>query len=236
MSDVVLLDEAPLAPPSWKQLGVLVMDGSVSMTWDLAEPDTSMESALPARTKAAAVDIAVRDLLNRLAAGSKAANFHFGFVSFNDHVTSKRSPQELLSISTADNFDPTAAGTGGTEISTGIEAATQLVETFLRDGGGDDVPVSAIVLVMSDGEDASPAKTLAAAQRLKEIPNAQLAACLFATKGRTASGAQLLQSIVSAPHYYQTVFTAEQLRDFFHASMTMAAIAATSVGDAAQLV
>lgn len=235
MSEVVLLDEAPLAPPSWKQLGVLVMDGSVSMTWDLAEPDTSMESVLPARTKAAAVDIAVRDLLNRLAAGSKAANFHFGFVSFNDHVTSKRSPQELLSISTADNFDPTAAGTGGTEISTGLEAATQIVETFLR-GGGDDVPVSAIVLVMSDGEDGSPAKTLAAAQRVKEIPNAQLAACLFATKGRAASGAQLLQSIVSAPHYYQTVFTAEQLRDFFHASMTMAAIAATSVGDAPQLV
>jgi uncharacterized protein YegL len=234
MSDVVGLEQAPLAPPAWKQLAVIVSDGSESMTWDL-EPDRSLEAvaAAPVRKKAEGVDVATRDLLNRLKAGRKAANFYFAFVTFNDHVSERRPVKPLLEVSANDSFDPTAGGIGGTRIWTGIEAATELVQEFHREEG-QGIPVSAVVLVLSDGEDSEPEKTVESANKLKETENTNLAACLFATKGATnegeMKGASLLQTVVSEPRLYQTVFTAEQLRDFFHASVTMTAI----VGDAAE--
>lgn len=218
------LTEVPFAPPAWRQLGVLVNDGSESMTWDLDEPDASLEG-MPARTKAAAVDVAVRELLNRMKTGRKATNFSFSFITFNDKVTEERPPQELLSISTTASYDPTANGTGGTAIATGLDAAGRIVEDFMRGDDGLDVPSSAVVVVLSDGEDGDQGRTMAVAQRLRELPNTVVAACLFATKGGSSSGARLLQGIVSEPRLYQTVYSAEQLREFFHASITTTVLA-----------
>lgn len=222
-SNVVQLDQMPVAPPSWTQLAVIVADGSGSMTEDLKEPDASLDGIVPVRSKAVAVDVAMRELINRLASGSRAANFHLGYVAFNDGVSEERAPRELLSVVASESFDPTAAGTGGTEISTGIDAAAEMVHAF-QEQATDGVPISAVVLVLSDGEDHHPERTMEAAARLKEISNASLAACLFSTKNAEPKGAQLLQAIVSEPRLYQTVFTAQQLRDFFHASITMTAL------------
>lgn len=223
MSNIVPLNEVPLAPPSWRQLAVLVNDGSLSMTWDFQEPDDSLEGVLPVRTKAAAVEGAIKDLLNRMKSGHKAANFSFAFVNFNERVTEERAPRDLIDISTTDSFDPTAQGTGGTLIHTGLEAAGRIVEDFLAQPS--DLPLSAVVVVMSDGEAADPEETLAMGERIKALPNTQIAACLFATKGKPAKGAQLLQALASEPRLYQTIYDAEQLRAFFHASVTSTAVA-----------
>ena len=220
------MGEAPLAPVSWRQLGVLVTDGSGSMTLPLHETDSIEGVALPDRTKAAAVDHATSDLMKRFAVSRKKAQFEFAFVSFHDTVSDNRPAQDVDSLLATGNFDPTAHGSGGTQIWTGLDAAATIVQNWLRDGD-DDVPRSAVVMVMTDGQDGNAAKTMDVANRIKGLENTDLAACFFATKGEPANGSRLLQAIVSRPELYETVFDADQLRRFFMASMTAAVKHAT---------
>jgi uncharacterized protein YegL len=230
MRAATTLDQVPLAPPAWRQLGVLVNDGSGSMKLNHALPDAGPEAAhLPPKTKAQAVDLAVRDLLSLMKTSTKAANFSFSFVTFHGAVSDERPPQELLQVPMNASYDPTANGTGGTAIWSGLEAAHRIVDDFVNAGDIDSVPRSAVVVVMSDGEDSDPSKTIAAAQRLRQLPNTSVAACFFATKGSSSPGVGLLQALASEPRLYQTIYTAEQLRDFFHSSITTTVLNATSV-------
>lgn len=222
---------APKASTSWRQLGVLVLDGSESMTWDLERPDNSM-AGLPAKTKAVAVDQAVRGLINRLRASRKSGNFAIASVSFNDVATAVQAPRDVAEIDPMESFDPTAAGIGGTKIHTGLTAAYDLVEQWFRDEEANNLPLSAVVLVMSDGEDAEPESALDGAAQLKSLPNTLVACSLFSTAGEPSTGGDLLEAMASEPRLYQTVFDAEQLRKFFTASLTAAAGMMVSVGDA----
>lgn len=222
-SEQQLLEVEIQAPPSWRELGVLVLDGSASMQLLMELVDESLEAMLPAKTKGAAVDAAVRELVNRLKSSVRASNFALSHIAFNEMVTDERPARDVLAIDAAESFDPTAHGVGGTAIHTGLEAAHRHVYEFLRAEEGSGLPLSAVVIVLSDGEDGSPKATLEAATRLKELPNTLVAAGLFATKGQPPVGAELLQAIASRPNLYQTVFNGAQLRDFFHASLTMAA-------------
>jgi len=52
--------------------------------------------------------------------------------------------------------------------------------------------------------------------------NAQIAAAFFATKGDPSTGASFLQELASSANLYSTVYNAEQLRKFFHDSVTEA--------------
>jgi len=231
MAKRTVLSEDPISARTWNQVGIFVGDGSQSMTLPFAEPDNPLADFLPTRTKAAAVETATREVINLLKVSRKAANFTLGFIYFHSDVTEERPPQDVLKIATADSFDPTAKGTGGTRIHTGLDAAVRMIETYMRSQEHGDVPVSAVVVILSDGEDGQPEKTIAAAQRLKALPNTDVAACLFATKGEPAAGGELLQALASSPRLYQTVYSTQQLRDFFHASVTMAARASASDAD-----
>lgn len=231
------LQEEPLAPPRWRQLGVFICDGSESMTWELQEPDDSLADEAPSRTKAAAVDRALRDVVNRMQASRKAANFALAFVAFHDRVSSETPPRELSDISASDGFDPTAHGMGGTAIATGIDSARGIVEEFLRNEGSGTIPASAVVVLLSDGDDTSAngapdhRAVMKAAKELKDLPNTQLACCFFATKGQPASGAGLLEAIASKADLYQITYNAEQIRKFFLASVTVKPQAALTAGD-----
>ena len=233
------------APASWRQLGVLVLDGSLSMT----EPvDVDLPEGLSGPSKAQAVDGAVRDLLNELSHGRVANNFAFAFVDFHDIATvnkhrdtqgTEQAIIDLTAVDCGDSFDPTANGTGGTRLENGLREAAHLVRAFhQREGERLDLPTSAVVLVMSDGETADPAAAAAAAQLVKDCPETLVATALFSTKGRAATGGPLLQAIASddpssGRRMYETVFNGEQLRKFFHRSVSMASRrAAASVGDA----
>jgi len=221
MHDSELNIPQPVTAPAWIQLGVMVNDGSGSMTLQSAEPDTSLEGVAPARTKAAAVDNALKDFIKRMKSSRKAGNFCLSFVSFNDRVTDQRNPEALPSVSSERSYDPTAHGTGGTAIHKGLDAAAEIVDDFMREAETTEIPVSVVVVLLSDGEERDdPVKTAEAAARLRELPNTMLAACLFATKDQPAHGEQLLEEIVSEPRLYQRVHNAEQLRKFFVASVS----------------
>jgi uncharacterized protein YegL len=210
-----------VAPPGWRQLGVLVLDGSESMTWEMAEEDASLDGVLPAREKREAVDQAIKTLLNRLQQNPRlVANFAFAMVSYTHELTGTLPTQELSALDPNQSFDPTVNGTGGTRVAAGLAEAGRLIEEFQRTESAKGLPVSAVVLVMSDGEDSDAAAAMSAANELKQLPNVTIASALFATKGGDDGGARLLQAIASSPESFQTVYSAEQLRRFFHASVT----------------
>jgi uncharacterized protein YegL len=215
----VVDDEDFVSAPAWFQLAVMVNDGSGSMTLEFN--DDSIEEFAPVGTKAAAVETALRALIKEMQSGSSPENYHFSFISFNDRVTDQRLPRRLIEISSSDSYDPTKNGTGGTAIHRGLDAAASIVEAYLREAQAGELPASAIVVVMSDGEERDdPRKTAASAERIRALNETDLAACLFATKGRPAEGEPLLESIVSRPNLYQRVYNAKELRKFFRDSVT----------------
>lgn len=215
---------AVYAPPAWRQLGIIVSDGSTSMTWDLNEPDASIPG-LPATRKADAVDSAIRDFMNLMKTSRKASNFAFAFVAFNDKVASEIPPRDLLAIDPSmESYDPTAKGTGGTLIACGLEAAHTIALDFIAAERPAGIPVSVVTLVMSDGVTMEPERAVQAAQALKDIEGSVVACSFFADKkDPNQDGPRLLRGLASGTGYYQTVYTAEQLRKFFMASMTNAA-------------
>jgi uncharacterized protein YegL len=150
-----------------------------------------------------------------------APNFGLSFVFFNDQVTHEREPKKVLELNPNDSYDPTSHGVGGTAIHSGLDAAASIIEKFMREGAELEVPLSAVVVLMSDGEERDdPVKTAASARKVKELPNTKLTSCLFATKGQPAVGEALLQEVATAPQFYQRAYSTDQLRSFFEASLT----------------
>lgn len=211
----------PVAAQAWYQLGVMVIDGSGSMTLPFAEDEESGLSGGAVRNKAEAVEAALKKFVGRMKASHNAQNFGLSFVFFNTSVTHERGPVVVPKLDASASFNPIAYGAGGTAIHTGLDAAAVIVETFMQEGASLEVPLSAVVVVMSDGEERSDTeKTKAAANRIKGLPNTKLTSCLFATQGEAAVGESLLQEISSSPDYYQRAYSTEALRKFFEASVT----------------
>lgn len=205
---------------SWYQLGVLVIDGSGSMTLPYAGDEEASLGGGAVRTKAEAAEEALQKFVERMIKSHNAPNFGLSFVFFNDRVTHERKPTKVKELDANAPYNPTAYGIGGTAIHSGLDAAASMVEEFMRDGASLEIPLSAVVVVMSDGEEQDdPVKVKQAADRIKALPKTDLTSCLFATKGQPAVGETLLQEITSGPEFYQRAYSTEQLRKFFEDSI-----------------
>jgi len=222
-ADVVDLgNELTVAAPAAEQGVTVVADASASMK-DLAdESDDPEAQGLPPRPKYECVDVASGATLARLQVSRKKASFSMGFVAFHSHSSVELSLRPVGSIPASEHFDPIAGGTGGTCGWTGLERAQQQIIEWRRAKSG-SLYISNVVLFLGDGLDSDPARTLAAAESLKQMENVKIAACLFSTKSQKAQGGQLLQRIASSPELYSDVFSTSQIRDFFMKSITLAA-------------
>jgi len=211
----------PTVPQTWYQLGVMVMDGSASMTLPYAGDEEVGLGGGTVRTKAEATDDALKAFVTRMQASHNAPNFGLSFVFFNDRVTHEREPKLVPELDSGASYNPTEHGTGGTAIHSGLDAAASIIEKFMREGAAHEVPLSAVVVLMSDGEERDdPEKTAASAARLKQLPKTKLTSCLFATQGQPAVGETLLQQIVSEPDFYKRAYSTDDLRSFFEDSLT----------------
>lgn len=225
-TDIVPAGALTLDPITWRQAAILVGDGSRSMTLELAEQDDS--AGLPARTKGAAVDAAVKGCFAQMETSSVKSNFAFGSVAFDTKATHEQAPEPLVQIDhVGRSFDPTAHSvTGGTAIYAGLETAYRLSRNWLDEQQG-SLPVTVVIAVLTDGECSDPQRTIEVAERIKkEEPRISIAAGMFATKGSGTPGVALLQAIVTEPRLYAVVYSADQLRAWFHASLTGTGIAA----------
>lgn len=203
------------APRTFQQLGILVLDGSGSMT----------DPAKMNLTKAQSVNVAVRDLLGRMKAGRVADNFSFAVVMFGEDTNAHTPITPLPSIDDNGNFDPLVVDGSNTKIFAGLNEAKTLADKFINEAPQGGVPHSVIILLMSDGICSQPQTSLAVAQNLKSNPQVKVACAYFGTLGKNDTNAEdLLKEISSDPtQFYKITYSAEDLRAFFEASISKSA-------------
>jgi len=204
-------------PRQFLQLGVMVMDGSGSMTGPTAGNIT----------KAQATNAAIRELFTRLKDSRVAKNFAVAVVAFDGDASARLQPTDVgPTLDDNDDYDPTNGHGGGTRIWRGLEEAERIVDGFLAAGDNGGVKRSAVILLMSDGECAEPDQTRNVATRIKTGHAGQVTICstLFATLGQPDPVAQaLLREVASDPVMgYKTVYDGETLRGFFERSLSRA--------------
>lgn len=200
------------APRTFHQLGILVLDGSLSMT----------DQAKMNLTKAQSVNLAVRELLGRLKAGRVKDNFSFAVTMFGADTKEHTPITPLATIDDNGNFDPLIVNGNTTRIFLGLAEAQNYAEKFLSDAPEGGVNHSVIILLMSDGISEDPQKCVDVAQDLKGNALVKVACAYFGTLGANDSDAQdLLQQICSDPtQYYKTTYDADELRKFFESSIS----------------
>ncbi len=202
----------PIVPQSFHQLGIFVLDGSGSM---------SDEVSGGAMSKADAVNGALRDLLTRFKASRQKSNFSFAVVAFDEEASVHLDITPATGVDDNADYNPQDGHGGGTFIGGGLEEARGIAERFLAIARP-DIPASVIIVVMSDGECATPDTTVAIADTIKRVERVTLCATHFASIGHSDPSAQAtLKKIASDPvRGYKTVYDAESLRAFFLASMS----------------
>lgn len=206
----------PVIPIFFRQLGILVLDGSGSM----------MEKTTRNATKAKEVNAAVIELFNRINASRMKQNFAFACIKFDESATVSLQPTSFdFDALMRGNYDPTEGKGGGTKIFEALNEAKKMAESFLNTAPPDGVPHKVLILLMSDGACFQPNKTIEVAQELKSNPKIQIACAYFAAVGTSDTEAQkILKAISSAPFtYYTTVYDGEALRSFFERSISQSA-------------
>jgi Mg-chelatase subunit ChlD len=212
-----IFDEPPTVPQTFHQLGILVLDGSGSMS-DMVEGKI---------TKAQTVDMAVRELLNRLIISKNKKDFSIALITF-DHQSRVHTPPTRVAddkggkIDAHADYDPMDGHGGGTDIAQALKEAHVIAEEFLNSAPAESVPHSVAIVVMSDGM--SQTDPIPVADYIKQNPNITICSTLFALKNDTNPEAeraqQLLAQIATSPKHYIKVYDAETLRNFFIASVS----------------
>ncbi|WP_333696349.1 vWA domain-containing protein [Flavobacterium sp.] len=206
----------PVIPRYFHQLGILVLDGSGSMT----------EKAAMNSTKAREVNAAVMELFNRINVSRVKQNFSFACIKFDETATVSL-PQTPFDFNVLmnENYDPTIGKGGGTQIFEALNEAKKMAENFLNNAPPDGVPHKVLILLMSDGMCFQPETTVAVASNLKSNPKILMASAYFGTVGEIDTDAQkVLKEVSTDPAtYYTTVYDGEALRAFFERSISQSA-------------
>jgi len=203
-------------PRFFHQLGILVLDGSGSMT----------EKSAMNSTKAKEVNAAVIELFNRINVSRVKQNFSFACIKFDKTATVTLPPTPFdFNVLMKEDYDPTTGKGGGTHIFEALNEAKKLAENFLNNAPPEGVPHKVLILLMSDGMCFQPEATVAIANNLKSNPNITLACAYFGTVGKVDADAQkLLKEVSSDPtKYFTTVYDGEALRAFFERSISQSA-------------
>ena len=210
-------NEPSSVPPTRHQLGILVLEGSGSMS-------NQVEGK---RTKAQTVDQAVKDLLNRLIMSKNNQDFSMSLVSFDEHCRIHTLPTRVVDkkgrkIDADANYDPTKGHGGGSDIAQALKEAHVLAEEFLSRAKAEGVPRSVVIVLLSNG--VSQTDPLSVASYIKENPNITLCSSLFTSKEDTQPAIEMareiLAQIATSPEHYLEVHDGETLRDFLFDSVS----------------
>lgn len=206
----------PVIPRYFHQLGILVLDGSGSMT----------DKAAMNSTKAKEVNSGVVELFNRLNVSRVKQNFSFACIKFDESATVTLPPTSFdFNRLMCEDYDPIVGKGGGTKIFEALNEAKKLAENFLNSNPIDGVPHKVLILLMSDGMCFQPQTTISVASNLKSNPKINIACAYFGTVGETAIDAQkVLKEVSTDPStFYTTVYDGEALRAFFERSISQSA-------------
>lgn len=203
-------------PPTFNQLGILVLDGSGSMK----------ESISDGITKAQAVDTAVREIFGRLRDSKKAKNFSLSVVTFDENAQLHTPVTPATEVDKDGDYDPTENHGGATNIATGLLEAKRVAGEFLRSAPR-GVPTSVIIVLMSDGRDGDggigdPEETRRIAEDIKQNQAITICSTYFAGENaRVAKEEENLKLLASNPvANYKPAYDIESLRNFFFGSLS----------------
>jgi Mg-chelatase subunit ChlD len=216
MEQTGLIIEKPEVPRTFHQLGILVLDGSGSMS----------EMGRQQLTKAQEVELGIKELLSRFDGSRVKNNFSFACIKFDTTSTVTLPPTPFKDIDYFnEDFNPLNGKGRGTHIFDALNEAKKIAEEFLSNAPTDGVKHSVVILLMSDGLCFQPETTNAVADNIKLNNEIVLASAYLAEIGNTNSEANdtknLLQAISSNPvSYYATVYDGETLRKFFERSIS----------------
>jgi len=201
-------------PATFRQLGILVLDGSGSM----------QEPTAQRITKAEAVSSAVNDLFSRFKQSRMKNNFAFAVVNYDHRAKVMMQPTETKDLDDHGDYDPTQGLGGGTHIVEGLKAAKKLANDFLSQGQEGGLAHSVVIIIMTDGVDETEKDSAKVANELKQIPNVKICGCFLETLGAPADAMQecadFLVTLCTDAQSFTNVSSADDLRKFFVASMS----------------
>lgn len=222
MKDLSLLDlekvgqiEVESAGTSFKQLGILVLDGSGSMV---------NEENLDKIPKGKAVSQAVRGLFNRLKDSRVADSFCFSVIYYDEKAKLVMDITDVKNINCEQDFNPTNGMGGLTYIYKGLEEAKKVADRFFAAPNPQEIPRTAVIVILSDGVDMKQEEAKRVLAKLKKDSRINVATCFFETLGAKKAAMkecqQYMEGLASTPALYQSVATTEGLRKFFTASVS----------------
>lgn len=197
-------------PIAKQQLGIFVIDGSGSM----------IENTNGGTTKAQAVNMAVKETLDKFKKSRKKNWFYFSVVAFGETAKTILPIQPVASIDTHANYDPLRHFGGQTFIGSGLSEALNIANNFLNNKTN-NVPHSVIIIVLSDGECLKSAATEEIGKKIKGNAQIRTYSCLVETLGKQdANAISLLKKIATSTDCFQTVYDKDTIRDFFVHSLS----------------
>jgi uncharacterized protein YegL len=198
---------------AFEQLGILVLDGSLSMT----------EQGETGQSKAVEVSNAVRGLIGRLQSSTKNKNFLLSIVTFEDEAKIKFGPTPVTQLNPLDDYNPVnehGKGTG-TAIGNALLVAKDIAEKFLNESS--PFPRSVVIVLLTDGQNNVGIDPLQVADEIKKSGKRITICAVGYGKGGNVDEL-LLQKIVSPPigsqPTYLRTYNTEDLRRFFEGSIT----------------
>jgi len=202
----------------FKQLGILVLDGSGSMHGMTKE---RIE-------KADAVSKSVRSLFQRFKDSSKKNDFCFAIVNYDSKAIRRLDITEVDDLDVKADYNPTNGLGNTTSIAVGLEEAERIADNFLGKGEKGGVGRSVVIVVMTDGLDMTEGETIKVANRLKQKQGngiKLLATSYFdsleGTSEQKAKCVKFLQGVASDPAHCKVLATAEEMRKFFEESVSI---------------
>ena len=202
------------APKSFEQLGILVLDGSGSMSEQTAQHIS----------KADAVTQAVNDMFSRFKASRNKNNFSFAIVNYDHRSIVKMKPTPVKDVDDHGDYNPMDGLGGATYISKGLEDAEKIAKDFQNQSQKSGLTRSVVIVIMTDGVDMTKAETTSVANRLKKMNNVYVSGCFFETldadEKKMQECADFVKTLCTDETRFSMVSTAEALRNFFEASMS----------------
>lgn len=203
------------------QLGILVLDGSESMTYEAKKEGIS---------KGEAVNRSVREFFKRMQISTNKNSYRMAIVNFDVRAIRALNITEVTALNTNCDYNPTKGLCGQTRFYVGLQEAEAIAEEFLskEDKGGPKRSV--VIVIMTDGLDMAEKDTSEYLAKLKSKPyfddnKIKITACYFEAKTSTKQELDYckgyLGKFVKNPNECITVTSAEELRRFFEASVVI---------------
>ncbi len=216
MEETGLVIDKPEVPQTFHQLGILVLDGSGSMS----------RKGRQGLTKAQEVELGMKEMFSRFDASRVKNNFSFSCVKFDTSASTSLHPTMFRDLDYFnEDFNPLSGKGGGTHIFDGLSEAKKIADNFLSNAPPDGVKHSVVILLMSDGICFEPNTTKTIAHDIKQENSIDIACAYLAEIGdsdqEVSETKNLMQELATNPvSYYATVYDGETLRKFFERSIS----------------